>query len=151
MKVTLHRFGRNRRLVLMLEWLTFWPTLGPLAVSSQLRYISSKSSSTPGTSEKRVKRAARGFKITSIQGAAYRGRAAGRQGFGDEGSFPIGRKMPSILRFARILPQISLRNLRKLDCEAKPVPPSGQARGHVFAEYAQVKAGFIGVRPPKTI
>src|SRR5713226_5771224 len=30
--------------------------------------------------------------------------------------------------FARILPQISLRNLRKLDCVAKPVP--------TFAEYA---------------
>src|SRR4051794_11760387 len=39
MKVTLHRFGRNRRLVLMLEWLTLWPTWGPLAVSSQRRDI----------------------------------------------------------------------------------------------------------------
>src|SRR5262245_30556676 len=37
MKVTLHRFGRKRRLVLMLEWLTLWPTWGPLAVSSQRR------------------------------------------------------------------------------------------------------------------
>ena len=27
--VTLHRFGRNRRLVLMFEWLTLWPTCGP--------------------------------------------------------------------------------------------------------------------------
>src|SRR5882762_3802507 len=35
--VTLHRFGRNRRLVLILEWLTLWPTWGPLAVSSQRR------------------------------------------------------------------------------------------------------------------
>src|SRR3981189_3168839 len=40
MKVTLHRFGRNRRLVLILEWLTLWPTCGPLAVSSQRRDIS---------------------------------------------------------------------------------------------------------------
>src|SRR4051794_13349796 len=40
MKVTLHRFGRNRRLVLILEWLTLWPTWGPLAVSSQRRDIS---------------------------------------------------------------------------------------------------------------
>src|ERR1700753_1558773 len=40
MKVTLHRFGRNRRLVLMLEWLTLWPTSGPLAVSSQRRDMS---------------------------------------------------------------------------------------------------------------
>src|SRR6202023_1807131 len=46
MKVTLHRFGRNRRLVLILEWLTLWPTIGPLAVSSQRRDIA-KSSSVP--------------------------------------------------------------------------------------------------------
>src|SRR6188768_3550174 len=39
MNVTLHRFGRKRRLVLMLEWLTLWPTWGPLAVSSQRRDI----------------------------------------------------------------------------------------------------------------
>src|ERR1700730_4846090 len=39
MKVTLHRFGRKRRLVLILEWLTLWPTCGPLAVSSQRRDI----------------------------------------------------------------------------------------------------------------
>src|SRR6202789_408203 len=38
-KVTLHRFGRNRRLVLIFEWLTLWPTSGPLAVSSQRRDI----------------------------------------------------------------------------------------------------------------
>src|SRR5258705_12604180 len=47
MKVTLHRFGRNRRLVLILEWLTLWPTCGPLAVSSQRRDIA-KSSFVPG-------------------------------------------------------------------------------------------------------
>src|SRR5581483_2299073 len=40
MKVTLHRFGRKRRLVLMLEWLTLWPVWGPLAVSSQRRDMS---------------------------------------------------------------------------------------------------------------
>src|SRR5277367_6129529 len=40
MKVTLHRFGRKRRLVLMLEWLTLWPVRGPLAVSSQRRDMS---------------------------------------------------------------------------------------------------------------
>src|SRR4051812_47793967 len=39
MKVTLHRFGRKRRLVLIFEWLTLWPTCGPLAVSSQRRDI----------------------------------------------------------------------------------------------------------------
>src|SRR3954454_2450757 len=44
MKVTLQRLGRNLRLVLMLEWLTLWPTWGPLAVSSQRRDILEKSS-----------------------------------------------------------------------------------------------------------
>src|SRR4029450_11025769 len=39
MKVTLTRFGRKRRFVLMFEWLTLWPTWGPLAVSSQRRDI----------------------------------------------------------------------------------------------------------------
>src|SRR5689334_25093745 len=39
MKVTLHRFGRKRRLVLIFEWLTLWPTCGPLAVNSQRRDI----------------------------------------------------------------------------------------------------------------
>src|SRR6202021_388316 len=39
MKVTLHRFGRKRRLVLIFEWLTLGPTWGPLAVSSQRRDI----------------------------------------------------------------------------------------------------------------
>src|SRR3954452_15930197 len=29
--------GRKRRLVLMLEWLTLWPTIGPTPVSSQRR------------------------------------------------------------------------------------------------------------------
>src|ERR1700686_2006747 len=33
--VTLRRFGMNRRLVLMLEWLTLWPLMGPLPVRSQ--------------------------------------------------------------------------------------------------------------------
>src|SRR5262245_4873589 len=33
--VTLRRFGRNLRFVLMLEWLTLWPTSGLLPVRSQ--------------------------------------------------------------------------------------------------------------------
>src|SRR4029453_2447223 len=37
--VTLRRFGRNRRLVFILEWLTLWPTSGFLPVSSQRRDI----------------------------------------------------------------------------------------------------------------
>src|SRR4051812_38348021 len=43
MKVTLTRFGRKRRLVLMLEWLTVWPTWGPLAVNSQRRDMAKSS------------------------------------------------------------------------------------------------------------
>src|SRR5947209_766285 len=35
--VTFSRFGRKRRLVLMFEWLTLWPTCGPLPVRSQRR------------------------------------------------------------------------------------------------------------------
>src|ERR1044071_6335991 len=31
------RFGRKRRLVLMLEWLTLWPTWTPLPVTGHLR------------------------------------------------------------------------------------------------------------------
>ena len=31
--------GRKRRFVLMLEWLTLWPTIGPTPVSSQRRDI----------------------------------------------------------------------------------------------------------------
>src|ERR1044072_5678509 len=38
--VTLIRFGRKRRLVLMLEWLTVWPDRGPFPVRSQRRDMS---------------------------------------------------------------------------------------------------------------
>src|ERR1044072_5227614 len=38
--VTLIRFGRKRRLVLMFEWLTVWPDRGPFPVSSQRRDMS---------------------------------------------------------------------------------------------------------------
>jgi len=33
----LQRFGRNRRLVLMFEWLTLWPTWADLPVNSHRR------------------------------------------------------------------------------------------------------------------
>src|SRR6202158_6460927 len=33
------KFGRNRRFVLMLEWLTLWPTRTPLPVTGHLRAI----------------------------------------------------------------------------------------------------------------
>src|SRR6266481_6011045 len=74
MKVTLHRFGRNRRLVLILEWLTLWPTSGPLAVSSQRRDIA-KSSFVPGL-ESFGGSNSRPFQ----EPRTYRGRAASRQG-----------------------------------------------------------------------
>src|SRR6266849_3973183 len=74
MKVTLHRFGRNRRLVLILEWLTLWPTSGPLAVSSQRRDIA-KSSFVPGL-ESLGGSNSRPFQ----EPRTYRGRAASRQG-----------------------------------------------------------------------
>src|SRR5260370_36643132 len=35
--VTLIRFGKKRRLVLMFEWLTLWPTWADLPVNSQRR------------------------------------------------------------------------------------------------------------------
>src|SRR4051812_17636099 len=35
--VTFCRLGRNVRLVLLLAWLTLWPTCRPLPVSSQIR------------------------------------------------------------------------------------------------------------------
>ena len=38
-KVTFSKFGRNRRLVLILEWLTLWPTSAVLPVRSQRRDI----------------------------------------------------------------------------------------------------------------
>src|SRR3981081_4718926 len=65
MKVTLHRFGRNRRLVLILEWLTLWPTCGPLAVSSQRRDISGNPLPSPPVIP-------RGSKFTSIWGTGGR-------------------------------------------------------------------------------
>src|SRR5215469_9795833 len=64
MKVTLHRFGRKRRLVLMLEWLTLWPTWGPLAVSSQRRDIVQNPLSSPHPSS--VQGAARGSKFVQL-------------------------------------------------------------------------------------
>src|SRR5262245_22079287 len=39
MNVTLHKLGRNRRLVLRFEWLTLWPVCAVLPVRSQRRDI----------------------------------------------------------------------------------------------------------------
>src|SRR6185312_4223849 len=80
MKVTLHRFGRNRRLVLILEWLTLWPTSGPLAVSSQRRDIAPNP--LPSRPPFLFQGAVQGSKSRpSREPRTYRGRAARRQGF----------------------------------------------------------------------
>src|ERR1700687_4490185 len=80
MKVTLHRFGRNRGLVLMLEWLTLWPTWGPLAVSSQRRDIARNPLPSPPI--RPSEGTARGFNLRpSREPRTYRGRRVGRQGF----------------------------------------------------------------------
>src|SRR6195952_4092116 len=91
MKVTLHRFGRNRRLVLILEWLTVCPTCGPLAVSSQRRDIVGKSSAIPACHPAGVKtcvhlgnggrigRDARGVKVLSPESGPARGGLVGRR------------------------------------------------------------------------
>jgi len=124
MKVTLHRFGRNRRLVLILEWLTLWPTCGPLAVSSQRRDISQNPLPAPGFSS------LGGSKLRpSWERRTYRGSAPGRQGFELRAVSGKSRKMPSINSFARIL-------------IAKPVS--------TFAEYARQKPvlrAFCGPKP----
>src|SRR5690606_12858679 len=45
--LTVFSDGRKRRLVLMFEWLTLWPTIGPIPVSSQRRDILRSSRSHP--------------------------------------------------------------------------------------------------------
>src|SRR3984957_5514504 len=79
MKVTLHRFGRNRRLVLIFEWLTLWPTSGPLAVSSQRRDIAKILFHPLIRSPQREPRGGSNSR-SSREPRTYRGRAAGRQG-----------------------------------------------------------------------
>src|ERR1700677_5006085 len=79
MKVTLHRFGRNRRLVLIFEWLTLWPTSGPLAVSSQRRDIALNPH--PSRPPSLFEGAVQGSKSRpSREPRTYRGRTARRQG-----------------------------------------------------------------------
>src|ERR1700729_1729839 len=78
MKVTLHRFGRNRRLVLIFEWLTLWPTCGPLAVSSQRRDIVQNPLPSPS-----LRHCGRGGPKSCPfrEPRTYRGGRAARQGF----------------------------------------------------------------------
>src|SRR5476651_622031 len=75
MNVTLHRFGRKRRLVLILEWLTLWPTCGPLAVSSHRRDIAKNPLPSPTHPDALVGRGA-GVEFTSI--FRNRGRIGGQ-------------------------------------------------------------------------
>src|SRR5450759_56301 len=70
--VTLRRFGRNRRLVLWLEWLTLWPTRGFLPVRSQ-RHDMAHPSKSAGAKAAPV----RSFILED--GRTYRERGAGRQ------------------------------------------------------------------------
>src|SRR4051794_40813534 len=98
MKVTLHRFGRNRRLVLILEWLTLWPTWGPLAVSSQRRDIFKNPLPSPGCSARftgqnrgsnqvhpgsggRIGGKARGVKVLGLSPVLQARKPAANQGF----------------------------------------------------------------------
>src|SRR6202043_1242547 len=94
MKVTLHRFGRNRRLVLILEWLTLWPTCGPLAVSSQRRDILRNPLPSPGLVSLGGSKSG-----PSWERRTYRGSAAGRQGFGPG---PAPAKRPVSRAFRRL-------------------------------------------------
>src|SRR4051812_7936703 len=77
MKVTLTRFGRKRRLVLMLEWLTLWPTWGPLAVSSQRRDMASILEFDPPTRAAAIL-GAPGANFVSLKGAGGRIGGKGR-------------------------------------------------------------------------
>src|SRR5450830_1132418 len=70
--VTLRRFGRNRRLVLWLEWLTLWPTRGFLPVRSQRHDMAHPSKSADA-------KAAPVRSIILEDGRTYRERGAGRQ------------------------------------------------------------------------
>src|ERR1700737_906653 len=133
MKVTLHRFGRNRRLVLILEWLTLWPTCGPLAVSSQRRDISTNPLPSPGFSS-HLRERDRGSKSRpSWERRTYRGSAAGRQGFAMRAVSGESRKM------------LSINSLRVFRSQNR-CPPPDRVRGHAFAEYARLevpeKPGF---------
>src|SRR5438270_7630917 len=54
------RFGRNRRLVLLLAWETLFPTIGPLPVTSQTRAIAALSLEPAGTRRARLTSPLRG-------------------------------------------------------------------------------------------
>src|SRR3954462_6163749 len=84
MKVTLHRFGRNLRLVLMLEWLTLWPVWGAFAVSSQRRDMVLKSSKLALARQRRRRRGSISGPFRN--GRTYRQRGLRRQDWRGAGS-----------------------------------------------------------------
>src|SRR5205085_7282141 len=90
MKVTLQRFGKNLRLVLMLEWLTVWPVWGPLAVSSQRRDMVSNSSKLALA---RLRRRRRGSISGPFRnGRTYRQSGRKRQGWRGRGKLRKNRE-----------------------------------------------------------
>src|SRR3954447_3187703 len=83
MKVTLQRFGKNLRLVLMLEWLTLWPVWGALAVSSQRRDMVLKSSKRALARQRRRRRGSISGPFRN--GRTYRQSGRKRQGWRGRG------------------------------------------------------------------
>src|SRR5262249_19479508 len=79
MKVTLHRLGRNRRLVLRFEWLTLWPVCAALPVKSHRRDMGIPRLSVAA----RRTRSRLGNAILLKAAAPYSGRFIRRQGTAD--------------------------------------------------------------------
>src|SRR6185503_9970481 len=71
--VTLTKFGMKRRLVLMLEWLTLWPTKGFLPVNSQrqamAKILVKSPARRPAPVRKRLARDCRNARIESPKSA----------------------------------------------------------------------------------
>ena len=68
-RVTSFRFGRNRRRVLLLAWLTLLPLIGPLPVSSQTRdMVCSFVSAVRAGGPSQCERAPRGSARNSVRG-----------------------------------------------------------------------------------
>src|SRR4051812_43076892 len=79
MNVTLHKLGRNRRLVLRFEWLTLWPVCAVLPVKSQRRDIGLPQALWPATQARNPDPFLEGAGIVSRQSGVKKAatRAAG--------------------------------------------------------------------------